>query len=65
MIDVCNFLNLAALVENKIFCVHGGPSPKNDRLDNIRSMNRLIEHQEFFNKHLGIVTGRPDEGTEG
>ena len=28
-------------------------------------MNRLIEHQEFFNKHLGIVTGRPDEGTEG
>lgn len=39
--------------------------PKNDRLDNIRNMNRLIEHQEFFNKHLGIVIGRPDEEIEG
>ncbi|KAI8343159.1 Metallo-dependent phosphatase-like protein [Chlamydoabsidia padenii] len=41
--DVCNTLPLAAIVGEKIFCVHGGLSPNLTSLDDIRLIERPVE----------------------
>jgi len=41
--DLFDFMPLSALVDNKIFCVHGGLSPKIDTLDDIRKLDRVQE----------------------
>lgn len=41
--DVFTCLPLAAMVDNKIFCVHGGLSPKLTKIDNIKELNRFID----------------------
>lgn len=41
--DLFDFLPLTALVENKIFCLHGGLSPSLDTLDHIRQLDRKQE----------------------
>mmetsp|Transcript_36826 Transcript_36826/g.92291 ORF Transcript_36826/g.92291 Transcript_36826/m.92291 type:complete len:307 (+) Transcript_36826:570-1490(+) len=41
--DLFDYLPLTALIEGKIFCLHGGLSPSIDTLDNIRSLDRLQE----------------------
>jgi len=41
--DLFDFLPLTILVDNKIFCVHGGLSPSLDSLDNVRSLDRFHE----------------------
>ena len=41
--DLFDFLPLAALVENKFFCLHGGLSPDVATLDEIRQLNRKQE----------------------
>ena len=41
--DLFDYLPIAALVENKIFCVHGGLSPSVDTLDHIRQLDRVQE----------------------
>eukprot|EP01100_Stratorugosa_tubuloviscum_P006867 TRINITY_DN290_c1_g2_i3.p1 TRINITY_DN290_c1_g2~~TRINITY_DN290_c1_g2_i3.p1 ORF type:complete len:332 (-),score=140.46 TRINITY_DN290_c1_g2_i3:175-1107(-) len=41
--DLFDYLPLTALIENKIFCLHGGLSPSIDTLDNIRSLERVQE----------------------
>ena len=38
--EVFNFLPLAALVENQIFCVHGGLSPKIQKIDDLQAIDR-------------------------
>jgi serine/threonine-protein phosphatase 4 catalytic subunit len=34
---------LAAIIDNKIFCVHGGLSPSISTLDEIRAIDRRVE----------------------
>ena len=44
--DVFNYLPIAAIIEDKIFCVHGGISPELQSLDQIRNIERPLEVPE-------------------
>ena len=41
--DLFDYLPLTALIDNQIFCLHGGLSPSIDTLDNIRGIDRIQE----------------------
>lgn len=41
--DLFDYFPLTALVENSIFCLHGGLSPSIDTLDGIRNLDRVQE----------------------
>jgi len=41
--NIFDYLALAAIIDNKIFCVHGGLSPSINTLDEIRSIDRKQE----------------------
>jgi len=41
--DLFDYLTLSAVIEGKIFCVHGGLSPSIQNLDQILNINRRIE----------------------
>merc|ERR1711933_390861 len=41
--DLFDYLPLTALVENKIFCQHGGLSPNIENLDDVRKIDRVQE----------------------
>ncbi|KAL8462426.1 hypothetical protein ACS0TY_033449 [Phlomoides rotata] len=41
--DIFDYLSLSALIENRIFCVHGGLSPTISSLDQIRVIDRKQE----------------------
>ena len=41
--DLFDFLPLTAVIEDQIFCLHGGLSPSVDTLDHIRSLDRVQE----------------------
>ena len=41
--DLFDYLPLTAVVESKIFCLHGGLSPSLDSLDQVRALDRVQE----------------------
>ena len=41
--DLFDFLPLTALIENRVFCLHGGLSPFVDTLDSVRTLDRFQE----------------------
>lgn len=41
--DLFDYLPLAAIVEEKLFCLHGGLSPDINTLDEIKQLNRKVE----------------------
>jgi len=41
--DLFDYMPLTALVENQIFCPHGGLSPGLDQLDHVRALDRFME----------------------
>ncbi|KAG0049693.1 hypothetical protein BGZ83_005497 [Gryganskiella cystojenkinii] len=46
-VDVFNCLPLAAIVANKIFCVHGGLSPSLGSMDDIRALRRPTDVPDY------------------
>ncbi|KOB60333.1 serine/threonine-protein phosphatase 6 [Plasmodium falciparum HB3] len=58
--DIFDYLTLAALVDNQIFCVHGGLSPEIKLIDQLRLINRVqeIPHEGAFGD---IMWSDPDE----
>ena len=40
--EVFDYLPLGAIVDNKVFCVHGGLSPEIKTIDQIRTIDRKI-----------------------
>ena len=62
--EVFNHLPLAALIENKIFCVHGGLSPNLENLDELKKLERFkeIEHEGII---CDILWSDPDSDMEG
>ncbi len=62
--EIFDFLALAAIIENKIFCVHGGLSPNIQNIDEIRQIDRKQEVP-----HDGVMSdlmwSDPDENIEG
>ena len=42
-VDLFDYLSIAAVIDNTIFCVHGGLSPSIQRIDQIRVLNRFKE----------------------
>ena len=41
--EIFDYLSLAAIIDDRIFCVHGGLSPSISTLDEIRSIDRKQE----------------------
>jgi len=41
--DLFDYLPLSALIDNKIFCLHGGLSPQIESLDVIKGLDRKVE----------------------
>lgn len=41
--DIFDFLSISAIIDDKIFCVHGGLSPVINTLDQIRTLDRKQE----------------------
>lgn len=39
--DIFDYLSLAAVIEDKIFCVHGGLSPSIKTMDDVNEINNL------------------------
>ena len=62
--DLFDYLPLCALIENSIFCVHGGLSPSLSALDEIRTILRAkeIPHEGPF---TDLMWSDPDESTSG
>jgi serine/threonine-protein phosphatase PPG1 len=43
VVEMFDYLPIAAVVDNKIFCVHGGMSPLIQRISDINKLNRIGE----------------------
>jgi len=58
--DIFDYLPLTALVDNKVFCLHGGLSKGLESLDQIRNLNRIQEvpHEGLM---CDLLWSDPDE----
>lgn len=54
--EVFDYMSIAAIIEGKIFCIHGGLSPYISTIDQIRLINRKLEipHEGAFCGNLKL-----------
>ena len=60
MIDVFDYLPLAAVIESKIFCVHSGLSPSIETLDQINKLDR-VQAKAQDNPLGDLIYSSPEE----
>ena len=60
--DLFDYLPLTAIIENKIFCVHGGLSPSIETLDEIRKLDRIQETPQDGGPLCDLLWTDPHEG---
>jgi serine/threonine-protein phosphatase 2A catalytic subunit len=60
--DLFDYLPMTALVENKIFCMHGGLSPSLDTLDHARQLDR-VQEVPHEGPMCDLVWSDPDDRT--
>jgi serine/threonine-protein phosphatase PP1 catalytic subunit len=55
--DCFNYMPVAAIIENEIFCTHGGLSPSLTSLDDIRKIKRPLEipHEGLSFFELNVI----------
>ena len=58
--DVFDYMNLAAVIDGRILCVHGGLSPDLSTIDDMRMLQRVqeIPHQGAF---CDLMWSDPDD----
>mmetsp|Transcript_13120 Transcript_13120/g.19143 ORF Transcript_13120/g.19143 Transcript_13120/m.19143 type:complete len:272 (+) Transcript_13120:89-904(+) len=58
--EVFDYLNIAAIVDNKVLCIHGGLSPEVKTLDQVRVIDRKVEipHEGAF---CDLMWSDPDD----
>jgi serine/threonine-protein phosphatase 4 catalytic subunit len=57
--EIFDFLSLAAVIENKIFCVHGGLSPNINTIDDVK---HIFEFSYFKIKAIDRKQEVPHDG---
>ena len=62
--ELFDYLSIAAVIDDSIFCVHGGLSPSLQRIDQIRVLNRFKE-VPTFGPLADIMWSDPDPDREG
>ncbi|KAL7750352.1 phosphoprotein phosphatase PP4 catalytic subunit [Sorochytrium milnesiophthora] len=62
--EIFDYLSLSAIIDDRIFCVHGGLSPSINTLDQIRTIDRKQEvpHDGAM---CDLLWSDPDDGQEG
>ena len=63
--DVFNCLPFAALVDERIFCVHGGLSPHLGRLEDLSEIQRPIDVLDDTGMLCDCLWSDPDKDTKG
>lgn len=62
-VEVFDFLNLAALVDGKVFCVHGGLSPSLRTIDQIQVLER-VQEIPHIGPYCDLMWSDPDDITD-
>ena len=60
-LNIFNLFQIAAIIKQKIFCIHGGICPEIDSLDDIKNIDRKNDTQIYNPLILDLLTSQPDE----
>ena len=63
--DAFDYLQLAAVVDDKVFCVHGGLSPNAMNLDAISAIDRIQEIPQDDSAYVDLMWSDPAEDRQG
>jgi len=60
-----NYLSLAALIDNKIFCIHGGLSARLNKINGIKTVKKPYRIEEKDSLVTDLVWNDPDDKIDG